>query len=1240
MAVGDVGVPLSDADITWLRKLIRSAINGAMAEQTQSAMHVDIYDRVVQSTLPDVIAESPIMMWNERTQKKHVFVFDNIHYGVPSIVEPTTGLLRTIDTASCRIRHADYACPVYARVTYRMGISEAYPRQKTALLGTRQVRRWLNVPMFWIPVMVGSSLCRERDINQIDIRRGGSAGCFIIEGKEKHFRIKTSTRCNTPLIKIVEKDGSGVPIYVRLQYRGSHIRQVRTSSTLYVHVRSPVPHVAVASAVPKLTFQVQFVEGTLNLGQIFSLLGYHSPSELEKAICGSGDAADDSFQRSDRLRAVVSRIIAECRDDLRRTPAETVSVISSPDREVSSSTRNAPASIVVTAQAEPVEGDTAEAADEGDAPAPSAYATSSEVAQRLILNEILPNVPPEHRVRTLAGLVRQALGVYHGMRPGDSQDSICNMRVETGARFMEMILYRFKTFSKLLSQKLKLRSQREEQELVGRFPELLAAHSNFLTAGVARSISTGNFGERAGDANSARNNMTQDVVRYNIRTLSSALGRIHKHVYSKAKQTAPRQLQFGGICKVETPEGDNCGLVTSLAALARLRTAVPSVDLLRAVKDVLQLGEDGLAPGAPPPPSLWSNNSGCPLVVNGAHVGYVTHGRAAVTRLRRGRIRGRLSAEASVALLFHDHNACGELRVTCDIGAIAAPLLETSQIPHILARRHVFDGLSPLDQWNQLVAGGSIMFITAEEQLMDPQTLTAPDLESLGQHAYDWCELMAGVTLLGHNAGKIPSSHTNMAPRNTIFASNMAPQTIGSLAMNSASRFDTQNFGLFYPQRSLVTTSTCAPSGEDEFPCYQSYVTVIMQKGSTMEDAVTINRASAERGLGRAWKTQSVFVTLEDETAMFGAPSSTGTSNLRAASYEKINPLTGAPDPGTVIEGGRDVLVGRFVDAESGHSAAKRKKIARQQDRRPCGARDMSVASRTTMLTAVVDDCVVGCDALGRGFTALRMRRDQPLREGDKLTTRHAQKGVIGRLENATDMPFTASGITPDMIVNCSRMPSRMTAGDITEMVHGKVAALAGRRIDATAFEPPRFDDNAARGQKDADHSAFAQTLVDHGLDWHGGEVLYCGKTGEVLGRNVMVGITTVVRLRHIIDDKGQVRREGPRSATTGQPLEGRINNGGLRFGEMENDAMKAHGASAVINDRTRLCSDGCHIPVCAGCNALLLEETGVLCERCVAEGREMDESTVTGDAAVTHVTSAITSILSQAGISTRFFGQ
>ena len=138
-------------------------------------------------------------------------------------------------------------------------------------------------------------------------------------------------------------------------------------------------------------------------------------------------------------------------------------------------------------------------------------------------------------------------------------------------------------------------------------------------------------------------------------------------------------------------------------------------------------------------------------------------------------------------------------------------------------------------------------------------------------------------------------------------------------------------------------------------------------------------------------------------------------------------------------------------------------------------------------------------------------------------------------------MPFTAEGITPDIVVNPHAIPSRMTIGHLIECLLSKVSAIQGTFGDATAFSTVTVDDISTK-------------LAESGYQKRGYEVLYNGHTGRKLNANVYFGPTYYQRLKHMVDDKIHSRGRGPLQILTRQPMEGRSREGGLRFGEMERD--------------------------------------------------------------------------------------
>jgi len=197
---------------------------------------------------------------------------------------------------------------------------------------------------------------------------------------------------------------------------------------------------------------------------------------------------------------------------------------------------------------------------------------------------------------------------------------------------------------------------------------------------------------------------------------------------------------------------------------------------------------------------------------------------------------------------------------------------------------------------------------------------------------------------------------------------------------------------------------------------------------------------------------------------------------------------------------------------------------------------------------------------------------------GDKFSSRHGQKGVLSVLWPQVDMPFTESGMSPDVIINPHAFPSRMTIGMLVESMAGKSAALHGKAVDATPFGVLQGDEP---GETAVDY--FGKQLVRAGYAYHGSEPLYSGTSGQLLQADIYVGVVYYQRLRHIVSEKYQCRALGPVDAVTRQPVKGRKRHGGVRFGEMERDALVAHGTAFLAQDRLLNCSDRHTAHVCCG---------------------------------------------------------
>jgi len=187
-------------------------------------------------------------------------------------------------------------------------------------------------------------------------------------------------------------------------------------------------------------------------------------------------------------------------------------------------------------------------------------------------------------------------------------------------------------------------------------------------------------------------------------------------------------------------------------------------------------------------------------------------------------------------------------------------------------------------------------------------------------------------------------------------------------------------------------------------------------------------------------------------------------------------------------------------------------------------------------------------------------------------STRHGQKGTTGALLTSCDMPFTSSGIQPDIIMNPNAIPSRMTIAQLLEALFSKVGALECNHIDGTPFQENTNIDEAN------------EILRKYGFEDHGLETLYSGITGEKMEARIFLCPTYYLRLKHLAMDKMHARASGPKQILTRQPPDGRARDGGLRWGEMERDVGIAHGSGFLLREKLLEASDKYIVYICNIC--------------------------------------------------------
>ena len=194
------------------------------------------------------------------------------------------------------------------------------------------------------------------------------------------------------------------------------------------------------------------------------------------------------------------------------------------------------------------------------------------------------------------------------------------------------------------------------------------------------------------------------------------------------------------------------------------------------------------------------------------------------------------------------------------------------------------------------------------------------------------------------------------------------------------------------------------------------------------------------------------------------------------------------------------------------------------------------------------------------------------------MASRAGQKGTIGLIIPEADMPYLDDGTRPDLIINPHAIPSRMTIGQIVESLFGIACVSYGGFGDCTAFQV-----------KGSNYTTYGPMLTKAGFNHTGNHLLYNGMTGEQIQANIYMGPTYYMRLKHMVKDKINFRARGPNQQLTRQPVQGRANDGGLRVGEMERDAICAHGLAYFLNESFLVRGDEYYMAVCNKTGAIAI---------------------------------------------------
>ena len=840
--------------------------------------------------------------------------------------------------------------------------------------------------------------------------------------------------------------------------------------------------------------------------------------------------------------------------------------------------------------------------------------------QNLLDKELLPHLgnTEDNRKKKaifLGRIVRQVLEMAINNKEPNDKDHYANKRVRLAGDLIEDL---FRVSLQQLARDLKYQLERHHNRK--RDLKITSClRPDVLTSKVMHALATGNWvGGRSGVSQLLDRTSFLAALSH-MRRVTSPLVRSQPHF--EARDLHP--TQWGRLCPNETPEGQNCGLVKNAAQMVDISEAVSEeeVKALLAEADV------------DPNPVGWAEGARVHVNgdIFGLHMNphkLVEHFKR---RRRSGRIRSEVSIrhDAVNRDIFINTDKGRILRplLVLDGGSMVlskeyldglkdrtisfkdlvnegvVEWVDAEEEEDLLVAPRPFDlphtspkhgrPINPAKvEWlNMGEEGISKAKLSAEvimpngeivhEKFSIPLNYYQEDLDKLRRKEKKTGDVLIFThveidpqLILGVCASLVPYPEHNSTPRVT-GGTAMVKQSLGLPSANGRLRPDTRQHILHYTQNSMTGTRAMDATNFIRRPAGQNFVVAILSHhGYNMQDAVIMNRGSVERALGR-----STFIrTYNAERKRFpggqvdeieipgsGLDEVKGLKSPEAYAHLEND---GLPTPETEISSkpeDRDrvpqVLVGktsppRFL--EESHGA-----FLQAQERRESS---MNVRHGEG---GFVDNVFV-TESLDSGrLVRITLRTNRIPELGDKFASRHGQKGVIGRLVDPEDMPFTVDGVIPDLLINPHAIPSRMTVAHILEMIGGKVGAMEGRLIDGTAFSGEKED-------------SLREGLLRHGFAHTGRESMVNGETGEEFPAQIFVGVIYYQKLHHMVSGKIHARSRGRVQILTRQPTEGRARQGGLRFGEMERDCLIAHGASMVIKDRLLDESDGWELFVCA----------------------------------------------------------
>lgn len=1060
----------------------------------------------------------------------------------------------------------------------------------------------VDVDLLSVPIPVGSRFCNTSDsLGALHPDVFPNRGAFIVNGGQRKNVICTEAAANNvPVFLYDAVDGYTYEI----RSHSNSVRKSDLTTTVYSNVVSMKRGILMFSSRSFRLYNKGV--GAVTLVNVLSNLGLTTQEAIAAALLGP--------EPTDELREALALTLTNT-DDF-PLPADVRANFGAP-----------PPSMVSHL------GRRSTGANE-----PPFFRTErhSSWTDSILKREILPHCGDEvdafgSKVYVLCSMARRvALATYARTRgrtdiPTDKRDDLSNKRMDGyGQLLIELVLEAMKSIRERIYKDIrKLEKNQRPPAALTRFTFPTVSTLSWFCQDAMKTIGNGQMKRMAPRGSKAsfvkvpasRKTITQSYGQINLPADIASMRYFTKTVNKQSKILDVRNVQesqFMYLCPTETQEGQEAGLKDSLSLMATTTLHGSSEAVFTCIEQF----------GRTRPMQHDTDPDDFVIFLNGAPVALVKYEDAAefVDFARNARRSGYLDKFTSVTVggPFEAGAEAQEIHLRNNAGRLTAVLLivdDTGKL--VLEHRLAFAadlesrfpsegagaGGRPADIQETIrslrdfsffdlveplcvhVEGEPFEFPAAAEFIDVFERRNVVVAESFGELSVEHTHAFVHPSLiLSSSAAEVPFADHNQSPRNA-YQCGMGKQAISGRRLT---RIVSANMPpeLVYPQTPLVSTEfTKALMEKSPSPTGVNAVVAIMAwDGSNQEDAVTLNKASVDRGM---------FVTEHRNTY-------TDVAKNTGLQYE--NGLTQAdefkfPDPAVVCQGfpsdvtyedidENGVIVKGSLVWDGRPLICKRRRF--QSSTHDCFLNKRGIKCRCTFANVVtyyhgnepgvVDDVKISTNAQGDTLVSVVVRYFRAPQKGDKLASRHGQKGTIGRIVPQEDLPFSMEhGIAPDIIINPHAIPSRMTVAHLLETLAGMVTCTTGEEIDATPF---------------GDHSTktwtvrnLAKALRDHGMGEYCEEAYMCGMTGQMIEGTCFTGPIFYQRLKHMTGDKAHARPTGKVASCTRQPVGGRASNGGKRLGVMERDCLISHGASETQKERFMFSSDPYMIHVCDVCH-------------------------------------------------------